>query len=400
MQTFPEAMKAAITALAAWSGYPAVPPTPPADSPVAVVPRLVIPDTLVAGTDRVARVTVTLSQPARRPLAWECLPANGSAYAPAYFAVPKQKMRVDFMPGETRKVVEIPLLRDLGDKDFTLQCMWTLNHPPVAGGQGVIRGGGASVAVRSAAPRQPAYPPVARTQGRKLVFSSTFSEPITANAVKGAWRSRPHWGDLQAGNKEIAPYVDPATQPGVDPHPVVAGKRVLRAQKVRARSLMTGQTYDYAASMLDGINLYSYRYGYAELRAKWGRAQGTSTAWWLLPATGGWPPEIDVFETGLGDRPDFSSGQVQKIGGQRVAETYRVPVAVEDGRWHVIGFDWTPQWQVTFIDGVEVSRRPNLVNEPMFFVLNVAVGGLGPPPANAGPGWKSELTLDYLKVWQ
>ncbi|WP_162527134.1 family 16 glycosylhydrolase [Sphingomonas solaris] len=394
----PAEAKAATALLVAFlGGSPATPPPAarPDISPLAVKPTLVIPDTVVLPGERIAHVRVQLSKPARRPLTWRCTTTNGSAYAPAFYS--QTVTTVIFQPGETVQVIDVPILRDLTGKDFKLSCPWTLVHPPVPSDTvGVIRG------ARTRAPLpaipKPSYPAVAREKGRKLAFSSTFMEPIVPDVRPGTWRSRFGWGRVQTGNKEIAPYTDATTDPGVTPHPIVDGKRVLRAEHVATKD--DGKEYAFSASLIDSASLFTFQYGYVEARVKFARAQGTVAAFWLLPASGKWPPEIDIFETGLGDRPAFASSIRFAKDSYGTADSAMVLPGVEDGRWHVIGFDWTRDWQVTFIDGVEVSRRPNLFNEPMKIIFDVSVGGLGPDPVDPGPGWKSELALDYLKVWR
>ncbi|MEH3046523.1 family 16 glycosylhydrolase [Sphingomonas adhaesiva] len=402
MQITLEQAKIALATLSTFLGQPAAPPAPDPVaivSPVSVVPKLVIPDTVVTSTDRVARIAVTLSEPALRPLSWRCLTSNGTAYAPTFYKI--TEATIVFQPGETVKVVEVPLLRDMTGKDFKLQCPWTLNQPPVPGGEGVIRGAAAGVAATAAPIATPARAvPADPAAGRKLVFSSTFREPITPDAVQGAWRSRPEWGDVQTGNKEIAPYSHPSTQPGVTPFPIVDGYRVLRAEKVTTRSLMTGLTYDYSAAMLDSANLFTFQHGYVELRFKSGRAQGSSLAFWMLPAKGGWPPEIDIFEQGLADRDQLQFSRHWKDAAGKFAEGVILPQVVADGQWHRVGYLWTADEEILYIDGALAARRPTIFREPMKIILNVAVGGLGPAPKDARPGWKSEMMLDYLKVWQ
>ena len=363
-------------------------------SPLAVTPALVIPDTLVGPTDRRAVVTVTLSEPANRPLSWRCLTSNGTAYAGGFYTT--TQATVLFQPGETAATIEVPIVRPLGDKTFKIDCVWSNNNPAIKGASGTIRSG---VPVR---PRRAAatiaYPPAARTAGRTLAFASTFAEPIVPDIRRGTWRSRFDWGRVQIGNKEIAPYTDRSTDPGVDPHPIVDGKRVLRAEHVPVTN--GGTRYAYSASLIDSANLFTFRYGYIEARVKFARAQGTVAAFWLIPANDHWPPEIDIFETGLGDNPAAASSIHFANDGIGGTEGVMLPRTVEDGRWHVIGFDWTPAWQVTFIDGVEVLRRRNQFDVPMKIVFDVSVGGLGPDPKAPGPGWTSELALDYVKVWR
>lgn len=392
----PDAAKAALATLAAFLAQPTEPVKPVVKpSPLSIAPTLAIPDTVITTSDKAARIAVTLSEPAMRPLSWRCMTANGTAYAPTFYA--PVDTRITFQPGQTVKFIDVPIKRDLGAMTVKLNCAWSLNTPPIAGASGTIRGGPVPSLLPLVA--EPVYPAAQRTEGRSLAFSSTFMEPITPDAVKGAWRSRFSWGRVQTGNKEIAPYADASTDPGTSPHPIVDGKRVLRAEYVPTRD--GGKDYAYSASLIDSANLFTFQRGYVELRVKSKRTQGTVIAFWLLPASEKWPPETDIFEIGLGDRTDFNSGtHFIDLDGKKKSEGTQLPPYLDDGEWHTVGFDLTDDWQVTFVDGVEVVRRPNIFSEPMKIILNVSVGGLGPDPKAPSPGWVSEMALDYIKVWE
>ena len=52
----------------------------------------------------------------------------------------------------------------------------------------------------------------------------------------------------------------------------------------------------YVSGLLQTHLSFSQRYGYFEITAKMSAAKGTMSAFWLLPASGAWPPEIDVVE--------------------------------------------------------------------------------------------------------
>ncbi|MDB5682866.1 MAG: glycoside hydrolase family 16, partial [Sphingomonas bacterium] len=95
------------------------------------------------------------------------------------------------------------------------------------------------------------------------------------------------------------------------------------------------------------------------------------------------PPEIDIFEflngpAGHHDPLERRSGQA----GEKAIEPTSIPMA----NGTALAFDWTPEWLVTFVDGQEVHRTGNISHEPMYILINTAVGLLstGPPQAR-GP---------------
>jgi beta-glucanase (GH16 family) len=50
--------------------------------------------------------------------------------------------------------------------------------------------------------------------------------------------------------------------------------------------------------------LFAFKYGYIEMRAKFPPGAGIWPAFWMLPADGTWPPEIDIVE-GQGQKPSI-----------------------------------------------------------------------------------------------
>jgi beta-glucanase (GH16 family) len=52
----------------------------------------------------------------------------------------------------------------------------------------------------------------------------------------------------------------------------------------------------YSGAHLDSYGKFSQLYGYFEASIKSSAKGGTLTAFWLLPESGAWPPEVDVEE--------------------------------------------------------------------------------------------------------
>jgi hypothetical protein len=372
------------------------PENPPAVSPLTGDARLIASDVLTLKGERTAHIPVQLKEPLRRQASFLCQTRNGpegptKAYQDGYFRGTGKT--VVFRPGETVQFVDVPLLTDLGGLEFYLDCNWSNNFPAM--GTAVYRITGAASRPAAVFPPQPTFTPPAMKAGRSLVWTTDFLGRISANAEPNILRTHPAWGYVQSANQEIAPYVDASLVPGVDPHPIVGGHRVLKV--IPKAFVFQGLPWSFAAPMLTTETFPAVTTGYVELRAA-NDGPGVN-AFWLIPANNTWPPELDVFEKNLGGDPRLKT----TIHGNPWSQEGVFIEAANDNLPHDFGVDITPAWIVTTIDGVEVSRRPNpWPGQSWQVVVNIGLGGvLGPaPPSPLPAGWKAEMTLYGLAYYR
>jgi beta-glucanase (GH16 family) len=171
-----------------------------------------------------------------------------------------------------------------------------------------------------------------------------------------------------------------------------------------------GRTYDYTSGMICGCGptgkvppSFSFKYGYAEISAQVPAGQGLWPAYWMLPASYKWPPEIDVMEE-KGQDPFTNYMSVHWGPNKNGFSTgsYTGPDNFSLAQ-HTYGVDWEPGAIVWYVDGVERYRYSvarNVPSQPMYLLANLAVGGdfVGPPDANTP--FPSELAVDYIRVYQ
>ena len=91
------------------------------------------------------------------------------------------------------------------------------------------------------------------------------------------------------------------TKSGVMPYQVGSGNLTIRTDRAPTALLPQLSGKKYTSGALRTVNP-SFGYAYYEMRAKMPPGKGLWPAFWLLPADGAWPPEIDVME-GLGSTP-------------------------------------------------------------------------------------------------
>jgi beta-glucanase (GH16 family) len=172
-----------------------------------------------------------------------------------------------------------------------------------------------------------------------------------------------------------------------------------------------GEKYPYTSGMVttaapryEEDARYAFTYGYVEARLRLPEGQGLWPAFWLLPASQESRPEIDVLET-LGHRPDRAElhyHYVDADGEEASVGTDWTDRGLADGDWHEVAVHWSPgritwiidgqaRWEVT---GDEVS------DEPMYLVLNLAVGGEWPGDPDETTDFPALVEADWIRVWQ
>ena len=163
----------------------------------------------------------------------------------------------------------------------------------------------------------------------------------------------------------------------------------------------------YGASVLQAAWL-SQQYGYYEVETQTSSARGTWSAFWLLPADGSWPPEIDVFEHPRNGEigPDKTTvahhwgTQADRKSIGATLDLRRLlgrPIDLTSG-FHTYAVDWRADYTTWFVDGVEVFRTPTRFHKPAFPLLDVAVGGWGGTP-DFSKG-TTEMKVRALRVYR
>jgi beta-glucanase (GH16 family) len=153
---------------------------------------------------------------------------------------------------------------------------------------------------------------------------------------------------------------------------------------------------------------FAFTYGYAEMRAKLPAGHGFWPAFWLLPANGSWPPEIDVMEwQGAQPRRDymtvhFSDKYSRNDSFQSTFDGPKLSQA-----FHIYGIDWEPDALTWYVDGVArfsvtarqiEGRGGKYLRSPMYLLANLAVGGWVSPPDKHTPS-PASMKIDYMRVW-
>jgi beta-glucanase (GH16 family) len=244
--------------------------------------------------------------------------------------------------------------------------------------------------------------------GKRLVFNDEFNSN-TLNTSKWAtcydWRLPTETGCTNAGNFEQEWYADSQVQ-------VQDGRLVITAKDnpIDVSVQKQAKTFAYQSGMIDSGRgstnspvRWAGTYGYYEARMKFQEGQGIWPAFWLLPVNKEWPPEIDVMEF-IGSKPNQILQTVHWGDASSPQESVAVISSKTDysGGWHTYGVDWEPNHINWYIDG-KLTRSytgPNIPDTPMEIIINLAIGGLLPGNADKTTVFPSQLSVDYVRVYQ
>ncbi|ACG77706.1 endo-1,3-1,4-beta glycanase [Phenylobacterium zucineum HLK1] len=156
--------------------------------------------------------------------------------------------------------------------------------------------------------------------------------------------------------------------------------------------------YGYTSGLISTKPSFAQTYGYFEMRADLPDAAGAWPAFWLLPADGSWPPELDVMEALTHDPRGTWTTQHSSIGGHASSGQLNYTPDTADG-FHTYGALWGPGEIVWYVDNVEVFRSatPADMHKPMFMIANLALGGWG--GAIDGAALPAEFRIDYIRAY-
>ena len=236
-------------------------------------------------------------------------------------------------------------------------------------------------------------------------FADDFNGPVldTTKWTRCYWWSS--GGCTNSGNNELQWY---------SPGNVVIenGLAKLRAKKETVLR-QGGKIFRYTSGMittgrdsglLGALPRFQFKYGYMEMRAKvpWGK--GLWPAFWALPSSHSWPPEIDAMEI-RGQEPATVAMAVHyrdATGSYRHLGTgWSGPDFTQD--FHTFAVHWRPDALVWYVDDVPrytVTDPLAIPHEPMYLLANLAVGGTFAGSPDATTPFPSDLQVDYVRVWQ
>ena len=245
-----------------------------------------------------------------------------------------------------------------------------------------------------------------------VVASASADAAAAPAAVVGNWTdnfdggagARPNsqfWnletGGSGWGNNERQYYTNSADNSKLDGN----GNLVITARRDNAGGLNCFYgPCEVTSARLNSAGKISAKYGRVEARIKVPGQKGVWPAFWLLPADGSWPPELDVVEMRGQDPNTVNVAAHSNETGSRTTVGSAVGVPDTEG-FHNYGLLWTEDELVWYFDDTEIFRAqtPSDMHKPMYMLVNLAVGGAAGTPAD-GLATPAEMQVDYIRAYE
>ena len=137
------------------------------------------------------------------------------------------------------------------------------------------------------------------------------------------------------------------------------------------------------------------------MRAQLPAGQGLWPAFWLLPANGSGPPEIDVMEV-LGNNLTtlYTTALTNQTGTHTSSGTGTTVPNMSLG-YHTYGVDWEVDYITYYFDGQQIFKTatPADMHQPMYMIANLAVGGYWPGMADGTTPFPAQMKIDYIRAY-
>jgi beta-glucanase (GH16 family) len=246
---------------------------------------------------------------------------------------------------------------------------------------------------------------LSRAESSKTASAVVLDESFDGDTLNTAVWNTCHWwadqGCTIESNDELEWYL---------PEQVSVSDGALRLTADRIpTSGSDGKEYEYRSGMVttgptdssDSEAKVSWTYGTVVARLRVPAGRGLWPAFWMLPADRESRPEIDIMEV-IGQDP----GQIimhlhpRDRDEDSPSERYRLPGKDLASGWHTIRLDWRPERLTFFVDGTEVWRvtGDQVPDEPMYLVLNLAVGGVYPGPPDDTTRFPATFEIDRIRI--
>ena len=232
-------------------------------------------------------------------------------------------------------------------------------------------------------------------------FDEEFDSLSLKNGSGGIWSPAysysPNGGtDGSLSSYQVNPLYGPTSAPDANVYSVSNGVLSM-AIKPTPSDISGTVSKPFIAGNLLTDKSFSQTYGYFEMNAKLSNAAGVVNGFWLLPADGSWPPELDVAEV-VGSNPKTLVETSHSSGG---TTPHWTDVPDTSQAFHTYAVDWEPDKLTWYFDGKQVMQQdtPADMNKPMYMQLSALVGTSSTWAGAPNPGETGQMQVDYVRAY-
>jgi len=267
-------------------------------------------------------------------------------------------------------------------------------------------GGGDEIAVTLKDNRAPDPGPA----GWSLAWSDEFDDPAGTPPNPANWSYEIGDGNFGWGNSELQYYTDDPANAAADG----SGNLAITLREADGSLPCYYGPCEYTSARLISKHKKEFAYGRIESRLRVPSGTGIRSSFWSLGTdidVVAWPQagEIDFMDY-VGRLPDEIFGTIQGpgySGGSSFGNIYNFGEPVSND-YHTFTVEWEPNLIKWYVDGIlyhsaePADLAPNewVFNDPVYLLLNVAVGGNFGGPVGPDLITPQSLLVDYVRVYQ
>ncbi len=242
-------------------------------------------------------------------------------------------------------------------------------------------------------------------------FEVTFESEFETEASLEDWNHTYYYGSrTNTFNNEEQYYIDDAFVFNQDGTMSIVAQKLdepIEAFEGVDQWLLGNQgkdtSFEWTSGMLSGHDKAAFQYGYIEISAKIPAGQGLWPAFWLLPTSGEWPPELDIMEALGHDTTTIHHTVHHKTddGGHGLeSQSYSNGTDFSQG-FHTYGMEWKENKITFYVDGQKTfTTHDEIPQESMYLLANLAVGGSWAGSPDETTPEESSFDIDYIRVYQ
>jgi len=242
------------------------------------------------------------------------------------------------------------------------------------------------------------------TDDYDLVFFDEFNG-TTLDASK--WNTEMAWGPDLVINDESQYYVDSQSMPNAefDPFTFDGDALVISANTTPASMTDTANNQAYVSGAITTLGKFDMAYGYVEARVDLPAGPGLWPAIWMLGTEFiDLKPQLFMMEYN-GAKPNslFHNYNYTDVDGNlRSPRQHEVVVEGASTEWQTVGVLWSPGELVYYVNGFPTFQVNgfSVASQPMYLILNMAVGGIWVDDPDASTQFPAEFKVDYVRVYQ